>query len=142
MMVVTAVIGVSIAGIKYLHDEVVVPRTPIVWGTCTVEDLRQEPQKRRLLVVSSGKTMSHFYLLADLDTPSLRTLAWRNSVACSCILPNDEIFSYLESRKVEPFWVSQIVVVTDGERIASYRFTGEKEDALNQDIHEFFKGEQ
>jgi hypothetical protein len=141
LFLATAGVAVCITGGKYLHDEVMIPRTRIAWRECTVEDIRREPEKRRILVVYSNATISSCSAVVcfDVDTPSTRTLAWKHSVECRQIESSEEVSTYLESRNVEPPWVG--IVVTDGFRIASFRYTGERDGALARDIEEFFLGD-
>ena len=111
-----------------------VRRVPLVWNSCTVADLRQDHDGRRILVVSSNASISSsaVVLCSYFDTPDFRSMVSRLSIKCSTTPPSDELFSYLESRGVEP----NAIVVIDGKKIGSFVYTGD--GLLAQRIGLFF----
>lgn len=114
------------------YRAVIVPRSPLVWSRCTVDDIRKENVGRCLIIVADdlSENVGFPFIRADLDRSAIRSLVAAKEIKCWHCLPSEALELYLESRGLTSPDIFPYMITMNGGHVIAYPLNGDDVEQL------------
>ena len=143
VMLAIAALALCLSASLGYYRMVIIPRRPLVWGKCTVDDIRKGHVGQCVIVVASESSLSSGFpvIRTDLDHPAIRAVVAARGIKCWHCLPSQSVEQYLESRGCRSPDIYPYVIVVSTDEIRTYPLRGDDiEQLVLRHIREHFEG--